>query len=58
MGFGGIVPLGVLAGGFVASHTNVTLVLLIGAVAALLLVPYAKLEPGRAGMRGSDVRVE
>jgi hypothetical protein len=33
-------------------------VLLIGAVAALLLVPYAKLEPGRAGMRGSDVRVE
>ena len=58
MGFGGIVPLGVLAGGFIASHTNVTLVLLIGAVAALLLVPYAKLEPGRAGMRGSDVRVE
>lgn len=58
MGFGGVVPLGVLAGGFIASHTNVTLVLLIGAVAALLLVPYAKLEPGRAGMRGSDVRVE
>jgi len=58
MGFGGIVPLGVLAGGFIASHTNVTLVLLIGAVAALLLAPYAKLEPGRAGMRGSDVRVE
>jgi MFS family permease len=58
MGFGGIVPLGVLAGGFIASHTNVTLVLLIGAVAALLLVPYAKLEPGGAGMRGSDVRVE
>jgi MFS family permease len=58
MGFGGVVPLGVLAGGVVASHTNVTLVLLIGAVSALLLVPYAKLEPGRAGMRGSDVRVE
>jgi len=58
MGFGGIVPVGVLAGGFIAGHTNVTLVLLIGAAAALLLAPYAKLEPGRAGMRGSDVRVE
>lgn len=48
MGFGGIVPVGVLAGGFVASHTNVTLVLLIGAAAALLLAPYARLEPGTA----------
>jgi predicted MFS family arabinose efflux permease len=58
MGFGGVVPLGVLAGGFVATHANVTLVLVFGAAAALLLAPYAKLEPGRAGMRGSDVRVE
>jgi MFS family permease len=48
MGFGGIVPLGVVTGGFVATHTNVTLVLLIGAAAALLLAPYAKLEPGVA----------
>jgi MFS family permease len=58
MGFGGIVPVGVLAGGFVASQTNVTLVLLIGAVAALLLAPYAKLEPAVVAGRGSDVRVE
>jgi MFS family permease len=58
MGFGGIVPVGVLAGGFVASYANVTLVLLIGAGAALLLAPYAKLEPAVAAGRGSDVRVE
>lgn len=58
MGFGGVVPIGVLVGGFVANQTNVTLVLLIGAVAALLLAPYAKLEPGRPGMRGDDVRVD
>jgi MFS family permease len=44
MGFGGIVPVGVLVGGFVASYTNVTLVMLVGAAAALLLAPYAKLE--------------
>jgi MFS family permease len=58
MGFGGIVPVGVLAGGFVATHTNVTLVLLIGAAAALLLAPYARLEPAVAAGRGSDVRME
>jgi MFS family permease len=44
MGFGGIVPVGVLVGGFVASYTDVTLVMLVGAVAALLLAPYAKLD--------------
>src|SRR5918994_1031085 len=44
MGFGGIVPVGVLVGGFVANYTSVTLVLLIGAAAALLLAPYAKLD--------------
>jgi MFS family permease len=44
MGFGGIVPVGVLVGGFVASYTSVTLVLLIGAAAALVLAPYAKLD--------------
>jgi MFS family permease len=44
MGFGGIVPVGVLVGGFVASYTNVTLVMLVGAAAALLLAPYAKLD--------------
>src|SRR6266540_2418884 len=53
MGFGGIVPVGVLVGGFVASYTSVTLVLLIGAAAALLLAPYAKLEPRLAGSAGS-----
>jgi MFS family permease len=58
MGFGGIVPVGVLVGGLLASHTNVTLVLLIGAATALLLAPYAKLEPAMAAGRGSDVRVE
>jgi MFS family permease len=58
MGFGGIVPVGVLVGGFVASYTNVTLVLLIGAAAALLLASYAKLEPAAAAGRGSDVRME
>src|SRR5262249_41805360 len=57
MGFGGIVPIGVLAGGFLASRTNVTLVLLIGAAAALLLAPYARLEPALAAGRGSNVRV-
>jgi MFS family permease len=45
MGFGGIVPVGVLVGGFVANATSVTFVLLIGAAAALLLAPYANLEP-------------
>src|SRR5215813_8762667 len=44
MGFGGIVPVGVLVGGFVANATSVTLLLLIGAAAALLLAPYAKLD--------------
>jgi MFS family permease len=53
MGFGGIVPVGVLVGGFVASYTSVTLVLLIGAAAALLLAPYAKLEPRLARSAGN-----
>jgi MFS family permease len=53
MGFGGIVPVGVLVGGFVASYTSVTLVLLIGAAAALLLAPYANLEPRLAGSAGN-----
>ncbi len=37
MGFGGTVPLGLLAGGWIADHTSVTTVLLIGAVIALVL---------------------
>ncbi len=53
MGFGGIVPVGVLVGGFVANYTSVTLVLLIGAAAALLLAPYAKLDTSVASARRS-----
>src|SRR6266496_3210042 len=53
MGFGGIVPVGVLVGGFVANYTSVTLVLLIGAAAALVLAPYAKLDPRLARSAGS-----
>jgi MFS family permease len=53
MGFGGIVPVGVLIGGFVANYTSVTLVLLIGAAAALLLAPYANLDKFVAPARRS-----
>ena len=53
MGFGGVVPVGVLVGGFVASYTSVTLVLLIGAAAALLLAPYARLDTLVASARRS-----
>jgi len=53
MGFGGIVPVGVLVGGFVASYTSVTLVMLIGAAAALILAPYAKLDALVASSRRS-----
>jgi len=53
MGFGGIVPVGVLVGGFVANYTSVTLVLLVGAAAALLLAPYAKLDTSVASARRS-----
>ena len=41
MGFGGTVPLGLLAGGFVTEHTSVTTVILIGAaIAAMLAVAF------------------
>jgi hypothetical protein len=53
MGFGGIVPVGVLVGGFVASYTSVTLVMLIGAAAALILAPYARLDALVASSRRS-----
>jgi MFS family permease len=43
MGFGGTVPLGVLAGGVLAHATSITVVMLVGAVAAVALVPYAHL---------------
>jgi hypothetical protein len=37
MGFGGTVPFGLLAGGFVAERTSVTTVVLIGAGVAMML---------------------
>jgi MFS family permease len=43
MAFGGTVPVGVLAGGFVANATSITVVMLIGAAWALVLVWYADL---------------
>lgn len=43
MGFGGTVPVGVLAAGTLASGTSITFVLLIGAVAAVALGGYANL---------------
>ncbi|MBM3672348.1 MAG: MFS transporter [Actinobacteria bacterium] len=44
MGFGGTVPLGVLAGGLLEEVTSITFVLLVGAVAAVVLAAYADLE--------------
>ena len=41
MGWGGVAPLGVLFGGALANATSVTVVLLLGAVVALLLARYA-----------------
>jgi MFS family permease len=43
MGFGGTVPVGVLVGGPIAQATSITLVLLIGAVVAVMLAFYADL---------------
>ncbi len=48
MGFGGTVPLGLLAGGAVASATSVTVVLLVGAVCAAMLSFVARLDPRRS----------
>jgi predicted MFS family arabinose efflux permease len=44
MGFGGTVPFGGLAGGFIAERFGVTALMLIGAVAALGLAAYADLS--------------
>lgn len=43
MGFGGTVPVGVLAGGVIAHETSITFVLLVGAGVAVLLAAYADL---------------
>jgi MFS family permease len=44
MAFGGVVPLGVLAGGVLVDFISITSVMLIGAVAALLLAWYCDLR--------------
>lgn len=44
MGFGGTVPLGNLLAGPLIDHTSITVVMLGGAVCALLLTLYARLE--------------
>lgn len=44
MAFGGVVPLGVLAGGLALDYISVTTLLLIGVVAALLLAWYCDLR--------------
>jgi predicted MFS family arabinose efflux permease len=51
MGFGGMVPLGVLAGGFLANITSETAVLLVGAVVAFALSFYARFEPAPLAAR-------
>ncbi len=48
MGFGGTVPLGVLVAGPVVHAASITAVLLIGAVVAAVLVPYADLRKAGA----------
>ena len=48
MAFGGTVPIGVLAGGAVASRTSITAVVLFGAAVALLLAWYADLAAAGA----------
>lgn len=45
MGFGGTVPIGLLVGGFVANRTNVSVVVMAGAVVALVLAAVADVRP-------------
>jgi sugar phosphate permease len=44
MAFGGMVPIGVLIGGFVVEATSITAVLIAGAVAAVVLAWYCDLD--------------
>jgi predicted MFS family arabinose efflux permease len=44
MGFGGTVPFGLLAGGFIADRTSVTLVMLVGAAVCLVLAAVTDLR--------------
>jgi predicted MFS family arabinose efflux permease len=45
MGFGGTVPIGNLLAGPLIDHSSITLVMLGGAVCAVLLATYARLDP-------------
>ena len=52
MAFGGFVPLGVLAGGYLVKVTSITAVLLVGAVVAVALVDPRRLDAlARIGRR-------
>jgi MFS family permease len=55
MGFGGTVPIGNLIAGPIIEATSMTAVMLVGAVVALGLYFYARLEPGGAVSAGTDV---
>ena len=46
MGFGGTVPIGLLAGGWVADHTSVSTVLVAGAIVAVVLMLSIDLRKG------------
>jgi predicted MFS family arabinose efflux permease len=46
MGFGGTVPIGLLAGGWIADHSSVSTVLAAGAVIALVLAAAIDLRQG------------
>jgi MFS family permease len=45
MGFGGVVPLGLLAGGWVAKYTSITFVIAVGAGFGLLLTLTTRIRP-------------
>jgi MFS family permease len=53
MGFGGIVPLGALSGGYIASRTSVTTVLVGGAAIAVVIVLLTDLDRARRGGAGT-----
>ena len=53
MGFGGTVPIGLLVGGVIADRTSVTVVLLIGAVVAVLLALVTDVRPQSSESEGT-----
>ena len=52
MGFGGTVPIGNLLAGPIIEATSMTAVMLVGALCALALVPYARLDAAAGRRRG------